>query len=236
MSSGIGKIISHYNQAKHLLTKFELSFDEDLSKSKTLSSNDFSTKFKKATLANDAYSQIYQIARDYSDYNLYIPSDGSFFQFGYEEKKNKKEIRYAYFESPFEQKSYKNFLQEYGFSYTEVGDELLEDYQQYLSETDLKDNITNIRYDYSESQYNELIHPTSHMHIGQSNNIRLQFSYTMMPTNFVAFVLRNVYWYKWKEFVKNERNMEFYLEHCKSNSGLQSEYFSDIDKKDIYIL
>lgn len=30
--------------------------------------------------------------------------------------------------------------------------------------------------------------------------------------------------------------MEFYLEHCKLNSGLQSEYFSDIDKKDIYIL
>lgn len=30
--------------------------------------------------------------------------------------------------------------------------------------------------------------------------------------------------------------MEFYLEHCKSNSGLQSGYFFDIDKKDIYIL
>lgn len=235
MSLNLGKFFSHYNNAKILLDKFGLKFEEDLSKSKRLNSQDYSNVFKKATLSDKEYAEIYKIALDYNDYNLFIPSNGSLFQFSQESKNGKLEMRYAYLESPFEAKNYQDFLKDYDLTYDEVGDAFLEEYQQYRSESNLKSHITNIRYDYSETQYNELSHPTSHIHIGQRNHVRLQLAYTMLPSNFVAFVLRNVYWEHWKIFIQNDRNRDFYLDHCKPQQGISKDYLSDLDKKDICI-
>ncbi|MGM0308544.1 hypothetical protein IGK15_001619 [Enterococcus sp. AZ045] len=235
MSLNLGKIISHYNKAKDLLDKLEIKYEENFSKASQLNSETYSDKFKKATISNAEYPEIYKIARDYHDYNLYIPSDGSLFQFSQEQKNGKLEIRYAYLESPFEIKSYEDFLKENDCSFQEVQYEFFEEYEQYVSEANLKKHITNIRYDYSETQYNELCHPTSHIHIGQQNHVRMQLAYTMLPSNFVAFIMRNVYWERWKSFIQDDKNRLFYLENCKIYHQIPKDYLSDLDKKDICI-
>lgn len=235
MNLNQGKIISHYNEAKRILKKMELHFEEDFSKARSLNKKDFSKEFFKKSITDAPYHELYKTMRDYSDYNLFLPSNGSIFQFSSEEKKGSTELRYAYYESPFEQKNYEEFLIELGFSYSDVGDEFIEDYQQYITENNLKDSITNIRYDYSEQQYKELIHPTSHLHIGQKNNIRLPLSYVMLPSNFVAFILKNFYWEKWKFFIDSEKNKEHYLKLCKAKEHTPATYFSYMDQKDLCI-
>lgn len=236
MTISKGKIFVDYKKAKLLLKKLEINFREELGKSKSLKKNDFSEAFIKASYKED-YTRVYNIARDNLDYNLLLDFDGAFFQFGYSEDERSQicDLRYAYYEAPSVQINYEEFLTMNGFMIEECGYELFEEYSQYISEAELKKSVTSIRYDYSEDQYDELIHPISHLHIGQSNEIRIPLSFIMTPLNFVAFVSRHIYWHNWRVKIEDEEIRELYLDSHASRELIGIDEFSLNEKRDIFL-
>lgn len=236
MSISKGRILEDYRKAKVLLKKLEIDFSEELEKANSLKKNDFTQEFIKASYKSD-YKDIYKIARDNSDYNLLVKSDGSIFQFGYAENERNQicDLRYAYYESPIEQISYEDFLELYELEIHDCGYEFIEEYNQFISESELKKSVTPIRYDYSVEQYVELIHPISHLHIGQLNEIRIPTSFILTPLNFVAFVVRHIYWHKWRFQVEDEEIRELYLNSHTSRTLIDLSRFSLEEKQDIFL-
>lgn len=226
----IGKMSASYRATKEILSRFNIEFEENYDKFfKNFAENTYSAEFKKQSLIGSSID-IYNTAIDNKDFNLYLPEDGAFFQFSY----GAKNLRYAYFERPHDAMTYRQFLLDLGFSYDEVGDELYEDFNQYLVENPQKEHITNVRYDYSEGEYREVVHPVSHLHIGQQNNIRIPLSKILLPENFVMFVIKQVYWEKFKvESEKNDDMITYYLNKIALKEDLNSEYFTSNDSKDL---
>lgn len=235
MSITIAKLKTDYVEAKKLLRDMNFLYSENKQKSLNFSNENFSKEFKKASLKSD-YSNCYKVARDNQDYNLLL-EDNSFFQFGYTQNSDGKliELRYSYYEAPAYVESYEDFLIKMEFDYKEIGDALYEEYQQYISETNLKNHVTSIRYDFNIDQRVEGIHPTSHLHIGQDNDIRLPMSFLMTPLTFVSFVIRHSYWKKWKIALNDSSNHELYLRTHSNNISLAEEYFSEIERSDPYL-
>ncbi|WP_214818427.1 DUF2290 domain-containing protein [Exiguobacterium sp. s59] len=234
MSLSLGKLKTEYENAKRLLKVLGIKFEENLHKSSRLLNSDFSQEFKTASLKKD-YFNCYKVARDNQDYNLLL-QDYSFFQFGYSmnERDQIEELRYAYYEVPALIESYEEFLENLEFSIEEVGDDFFEDYQQFISETRLKNHVTSIRYDYNLEQAQEIVHPTSHLHIGQENDVRLPMSFVMTPQTFVAFVARHCYWTTWQEAIQDPTVLDSYLRIHTNNKFLEDIHFTQNDKKDIH--
>lgn len=236
MTIPISKIFIDYAEAKKILKYLEINYVEEISKASSLHKSDFSEEFIKHSYKNDIL-ETYKVARKFSDYNLLINDDGSFFQFGHKlsEDKHVSELRYAYYESPNEQISYHAFLEEMGLSYEKCGDMFHEEYSQYIAESELKNNVTNIRYDFSLNQRKEITHPVSHIHIGQQNEIRIPLSFIMTPKSFVSFIIRHIYWGKWRIAMENPEFKDKYLSSYSSGVSLDNSLFSSEEKKDLYL-
>lgn len=236
MSLTLGQIFASYDKAKKMLKKAELLFDEDLRKSRSLKKKDFSKAFKEISSTNN-YRQIYEVARDNSDYNLLLKNDGSFFQFGYDNIfEDQFNLRYSYFESPVNIQSYENFLLEHDLDFKECGHAFSEEYTQFIAEAESKDHFTSIRYDLDFHLYEEVKHPASHIHIGLDNDIRLPCSSILTPQSFVAFIIKHVYWEKWVKISEsNESFLEEYLDTFKNMKSLHENYFNESDRSELFI-
>lgn len=236
MTISKGKIFADYHKAKRLLNKLEFKFNEDLQKAGTLLKTDLSQDFIRASYKED-YRNIYRIARENSDFNIKLEFDGAIFQFGYEENDKEQicDLRYAFFESPSYQISYEEFLINNDFDIEECGYELIEEYSQFLTEAEFKNTVTTFRYDYSENQYKELIHPVSHLHIGHANEVRIPLSFIMTPLSFVAFVIRHMYWHHWRIQMNDSDIRRLYLDSHSSCKQIVVGNFSNDEKNDIFL-
>nr|WGE06550.1 DUF2290 domain-containing protein [Bacillus subtilis] len=150
-------------------------------------------------------------------------------------KKKIADIRYAYYEAPHKHISYKDFLISMDIELDESNMMFFEEYTQVISEAELKNTVTNIRYDFSIAQRKEIIHPVSHLHIGSQNSIRIPISFIMTPKNFVAFVVRHIYWDKWRIIMEDDTFRENYLASYSSGIQLDSILFTQNEKKDLYL-
>lgn len=166
-----------------------------------------------------------------------LTEDQAFFQFGFQLDKNEKicDLRYAYYEVPTRTISYEEYLIKEGLNPEECGDIFLDDFDQYKTETLLKKSVTSIRYDFSVSQYDKIQHPISHLHIGQQNEIRIPISLIMTAKTFVAFVLRHVYWNKWKFYIDDPIFQKLYLSSKQPSDSLNIEQFCAEEKLDLYM-
>lgn len=131
---------------------------------------------------NLAYSEIYRNLLEERAYNLKL-LDGALLQMMYSFGKTKlQRHRLAFFPSP-----HLNEFQNDPDIYLE--DEIYADV--------VARNIVPfpIRFDYDgrDNQYRELVHPKSHLTLGQYEECRIPVSAPMMPSVFVDFVLRNFY-------------------------------------------
>ena len=234
MSISLGKLKTEYLSAKKILKLLEMDYKENLEKSQSLLNSDFSQEFKSASLKRD-YFTCYKVARDNQDYTLLL-KDFSFFQFGYtpNAQNQVKELRYSYYETPSTVESYEEFLDNMGFTIDEAGNYFFEEYQQFVSESQLKNHVTSIRYDFNIEQGKELVHPVSHLHIGQENDVRIPMSFIMTPQTFVAFVIRHCYWVQWKEKIQDPAIFESYLKIHNNNHALASPFFTQNERKDMH--
>jgi hypothetical protein len=210
---------------------------------KVINKDDVSQEFKTASQKGD-YFQLYKCAKTNFDYDILL-SDDSLFQFSYKFLPGQlPQIRYAFFQNPQEFKSYeqylellrsKNIIEEE--TNEEIGNAFEEEYQQFLTEQNLNTSSISIRYDFDNDNYKPLIHSVSHLHIGHQNNIRIPCDKILTPLKFSVFILKHVYYYKWKDLVESGNA---YLSHCLDNSKhtclpLLTTHWQAIETKELFL-
>ncbi len=236
MSEVEAKIHIGIDNAKKLLKLFNERFEDNRFKKIGFIYDNFSSEFKDSILLED-YKEIYNIIVKNYDYDIKL-NGNAFLQFTYEKDKNDNiiYIRYAYYDCPIETKTYEEFLKdELGYDYVLCGDEFFEEYDQYKTELNLKNNVTPIRYEYSQKEYLPLKHAISHLHIGYNNEVRIPMSTIITPCEFVAFILRHIYYKVWKKRMDDIDFITAYKDMRKHCSPVLDKYFTLEDQKDFYI-
>jgi hypothetical protein len=145
-------------------------------------------------------------------------------------------IRYTYYECPYNFISYDEYLTMNGFSYPEVGEEFREEYEQYLSEAKLKTHHNYIRYDYNGKEYQEAVHPASHLHVGLSGSMRIPICMVITPYIFSLFVVKQCYYDRWKYLMTDSafrKVVQTSKVHC---SLLNATEFGEFDKAELYLV
>lgn len=185
-----------------------------------------SESFKRAALRSDSYKQIYDAGIETQNFN-FMMKDQSFFQFS--EKEKEKEARLAFYPNPY------NFI---GYKKTEMvwlelydkGDITQVELEQALSEEVINNDIPQIRYDLSLSQYNETYHPAAHFHIGFHTENRWPTKRVLSPFSFFLKILSLYYvdiWKKHGDDPENKTNKfdDIYRKELKQCGNLSEQYF-----------
>ena len=110
-----------------------------------------------------------------------------------------------------------------------------DDYAQFLIEQSINSGAVYMRYDVSENERKENIHAYTHLHIGIDNNIRIPVGMHLTPLAFVLFVIRHVYYDKWKSLMKEKEYVKKYLNFKDGCESLPSELWSEEEKKSLYL-
>lgn len=234
----ISKVKKEYNEIVQLFNMFNIKIESNKTKILDFSYDNLSYDFK-INLSSGSYIDIYKNARKNYDYDFLI-EDNSFFQFTYVLKEQKiRKLRYAFYECPFNVLSYDLFLTNVVCldkdEIEKCGLELYDEYQQYISEGNIKSNILSLRYDYDETLYNGLIHPVSHLHIGLNNEIRIPINSLLSPKCFASQTIKYIYYNDWKEAISDKEKLDEYLKVKHLNSILVNDLFNQDEKNDIYL-
>lgn len=215
-------------KAKSLLKKYELCMHFNVRVTSTPQS--FTTLSHKKD-----YLNIYKTAVDNHIYDA-VFKDNSLLQFDYNDTQEHKSLRYAYYQSPYEFPDYESYLLRNDLSFDEVGETFREIYEQEYDEAQINANTSMIRYDYDESLYQEGIHPASHFHVGNSNQIRIPTSIIVTPYLFVLFITKQMYYQKWKELTTN-RTFKNHISRSRASCKLlDRSLFTTEDKNELYLI
>ncbi len=232
----VNSVLVSLMEVKILLQETLLLKTENYSRKLTVGNNKFSQEFLSVMFSND-YEKIYKTAMKNLDYD-YLLTDDSFFQFSAQNGNvgiSDGKLRYAYFPNPRKYETYLEFLDDYGFNYEECGNELIEEYEQYVSEAKLKTIVTPIRYDYDFSEFSPIIHPISHIHIGAEQHFRLPLSSMITPQEFTIFVIKNLYNEHWIKVLESKKYLDIFEKSKNKSNLLGEEFFNIIDKKHLYL-
>lgn len=154
-------------------------------------------------------------------------------------------LSYCYYESPVSVMSYESFVafyadvaigtREHKEALKEVGSELASDYEDYISNADLKKATTPLRYDYKAEDYRAGIHPASHVHFGSENDIRVGTKRIMTPLAFVLFIIRQRYPVSWDKL----QHWNNHAELCRNVRGkldeVDANYWNDLDEQELFL-
>ncbi|WNH10492.1 DUF2290 domain-containing protein [Thalassobellus suaedae] len=238
--------LSNYNISFSQIEKFleEINLFKN-SGIKNINKVGVSKKFIHASIKEN-YNIIHKAGLDNFDYDFLL-NDDSFFQFEFKQKKNI-EIRYAYYQNPSEFIGYDEFVrgileadgehkETIEETIEEIGDMFYEEYEQHLSELNFKSNYITFRYDSDFKNYNPQVHSVSHLHVGHDNTIRIPFKKFISPMTFVLFVIKQAYYLKWKDLIKNKSEL---VENCLKNSihgesTIVNEYWHELEEFELYI-
>lgn len=158
--------------------------------------------------------------------------DNSLIYYGYQSPES---FSISYYEFPYAAESYFEFINSFGLVYSEVGEELKEEYDDYLTTCDSKQSISSIRYDVSYDQYVEARHPVSHLHIGHETNIRIRTERIMGPLSFLYFLLRQHYPDKWMAFIDGKKAQTISNIVRDSLEVVSVKYVSELDNCEIVL-
>jgi hypothetical protein len=146
------------------------------------------------------------------------------------------ELSYVYYECPYECLAYEEFVQELGFAYEDVHDELKPEYGDYVTTCDAKDTVTPIRYDLSPALYRAGGHPASHIHFGHNSDIRVGTRRILRPLSFVLFVLRQCYSKTWQRLLARS-DAEILCRNVKQNlTDVPREYWDVLDEREMTLI
>lgn len=208
---------------------------------KNLINDGVSDEFKKASLSNKYY-QAYKSGLENYDFDFLL-KDESYFQFQYINKEGVLEIRYAYFQNPFEYLTYEEYLEseidlnEIDESIESIGNLFEVEYNQFLNEQELTSNYSTIRYDSDFKNYKPILHSVSHIHIGHLSDIRIPLDKILSPLRFVLFTLKNIYYHNWKNKWENDnKDLVLKLRDClNGEEDLGAEYWNDDEKIELHL-
>lgn len=225
-----GKYTIYLNEAKKLLKEFQLSKQTYDKKGR------FSQSYYSVCLA-DNLAEIYTVSIKNFDYDVLL-FDDSIIQFSYNKTESSYPVlRYAYYQNPFNVPAYKEYLQaSLGVMIPDFFSRVLEEeYEQLVAEAPLNLNALTVRYDFSTREYTEGVHPVSHLHIGISNSIRIPTNLYLTPTVFVVFILKQFYYNTWIELFKYQKARDFFCSCKNVCDQLEKNYFSEIDKGELFL-
>lgn len=178
-----------------------------------------------------SYEEIWKYCLSNQYYNFQL-KDSSIIQFNILTENN---FSYCYYSSPYKALSYKDFLIENDIDFNEVGYDFADEYYLYLSQVPKRDNPLMIRYDYAPDDYNEGLHPASHLHIGYDSDIRIGFKCIMLPQTFFLSLIRQCYPNQWYALITLEPLYKYYESVlCKHIGELESVDGRYIKAKDSY--
>ena len=208
---------------------------------KNLINDGVSDEFKKASLSNKYY-EAYKIGLENYDFDFLL-NDESYFQFQYINKEGILEIRYAYFQNPFEYLTYEEYLEneidldEINESIESIGNIFEVEYNQFLNEQELTSNYSTIRYDSDFKNYKPILHSVSHIHIGHLNNIRIPLDKILSPLRFVLFTLKHIYYHNWKDKWENDKeDLITRLKDCTNGEeNLSAEFWGEEEKIELHL-
>lgn len=208
---------------------------------KNLKNDGVSDEFKKASLSNKYY-EAYKIGLESYDFDFLL-IDESYFQFQYFNRDGILEIRYAYFQNPFEYISYEEFLEneidliEINETIESVGSIFETEYNQFLNEQELSSNYSTIRYDSDFKNYKPILHSVSHLHIGHLSNIRIPIDKILSPLRFVLFTLKHIYYHNWKDRLEIDNDdIILRLKDClNGEENLNVDYWNNEERIELHL-
>ena len=145
------------------------------------------------------------------------------------------EASYTFLECPYDLQSYTSFISDFGYSYDDIGDSLMDDYEESISNTPIKSSHTPIRYDFHPQQYQHGIHPASHFHIGFDNNVRICSAKLITPVAFTHFIIRQHYPDQWKFYLEDTSNHAIIINEKHALGDINNSMFLDFDKSELFM-
>lgn len=175
--------------------------------------NKFSKEFLSVS-QKGTYKEIYDCAMENKDYDFRL-KDNSIMQFTIEKdtRRNIMKLRYAYYKCPY---------LIFGNNEAESTDVFMENY-------------VSIRYDYDLNEYKETIHPISHFHIGNDNNLRIPINKVVEPLEFGIFIIRNIYVKEWNKLVNDMNLKDICLKSKEKLEEIGEEFFTNTERKFLYL-
>lgn len=161
------------------------------------SSITISDSFKNIALDSMAtYEALYLEGLSGGQYNILL-ADYSFFQFGGQTDAN---LRYAYYPNPFLGSS-REAVSELAELRTYVDEGVLDvdEFLHRVSELRFTQHPPLVRYENAPSQYVDLVHPCSHLHIGHHSENRWPVRRVLTPAAFTLIMLKLFYSDFWSE-------------------------------------
>ncbi|MES2289947.1 MAG: DUF2290 domain-containing protein [Pseudomonadota bacterium] len=156
-----------------------------------------SDTFKQLALdTKSTYEDLYLEGLSGGQYNILL-ADYSFFQFG---GTTDESLRYAYYPNPFLGAS-QNAISELAELRTYVNEGVLDmdEFLHRVSEMRFTQHPPLVRYENAPSQYLELVHPCSHLHIGHHSENRWPVRRVLTPAAFTLLLLKLFYADFWQE-------------------------------------
>ncbi|MFZ3001397.1 MAG: DUF2290 domain-containing protein [Undibacterium umbellatum] len=180
------------------------------------------------------YEDIFLLGLRKSHYN-FLTSDHSYFQFTWS---NEDDVRYAFYPNPYIGSSSQH-LDQYKKWYELFTADLitLDDYLKLVDDVRGQGRKPVLRYENAPSQYKNVAHPCSHLHIGLHGEDRWPVRRILSPLAFALIILRNYYSNNWNTYGEinstsglNILDEEFISER-QSCKLVASEYFSDTEAR-----
>ena len=176
----------------------------------------------------------YETINTYS-YDMLLVDD-SIFQF----HKEQNDYRYCFIQSPRVKMTWEEFLESIDTNEEELSVAEIEQWHSYYDNDEADCYRKNIypvymRYDVSAKEYKEGEHPYSHLHIGINNEIRIPIALVLTPEMFTEFVIKMVYKKQWADKKNENYFVDFHKTLKRGCEPIQLEFWSEIDKLDIFI-
>lgn len=177
----------------------------------------------------EGYEDVYLAGLRNRDYNILL-RDYSYLQYSISKEHH---VRFAYYPNPFlgNSQSAMSELSDLRI-YVDEGAMTTEEYLLQVAELRNSQHPPLFRYENAPDQYEELVHPCSHFHLGHHSDNRWQLQRTLTPLAFTILVARHFYPSTWHQeedivlFEKQQAPDAFYEEAKLDCRILGDELFS----------
>lgn len=196
-----GKFAASINECAALLKYVQMLKD-----SRPGNISTFSKEYMNASRSGD-YFKIYNQVINNLDYTFLL-NEESFFQFHLEGD----DIGYIFMQNPNFHIDINKFKQDF-YGVQEIPDDEYEQfyefYEQYLDEQSRNSSAIYMRLDCESKTYTKFLHSLAHLHININSEIRIPLDKVVTPLAFCCFVLKHVYYDKWKE-ISSDKDFTIY--------------------------
>lgn len=144
-------------------------------------------------------------------------------------------LSYSFYECPYECLSFEDFTSQHFPDLMEQEVGLRQIYEDYLTDCDLRESITPLRYDFYPEHYQEGLHPASHIHFGHSNNIRIATKKILKPVSFLLMIIRQYYPPYWIRLLDNT-NASGWCNYIRQRlNEIDLQYWNNNDKREMHL-